>query len=117
MEIRRIDPPCWFANMNNHNLQLIVYGADLKDVKVKIKYDIELAYEIVSMTDDYIILDVDVSDAKPNTKIVLTLSKGARTIVGDYCFLSRRNKRIESFSMKDSIYLLMPDRFSVEASS
>lgn len=115
MEIRRIDPPCWFANMNNHNLQLIVYGADLKDVKVKIKYDIELAYEIVSMTDDYIILDVDVSDVKPNTKIVLTISKGVRTIVGDYCFLSRRNKRIESFSMKDSIYLLMPDRFSVEA--
>lgn len=117
MEIRRIDPPCWFANMNNHHLQLVVYGADLKDVKVKIKYDIELAYKIVSMTDDYIILDVDVSDAKPNTKIVLTFSKDARTIVEDYCFLSRRNKQIEAFSMKDSIYLLMPDRFSVEATS
>lgn len=117
MEIRRIDPPCWFANMNNHHLQLVVYGADLKDVKVKIKYDIELVYEIVNMTDDYIILDVNINDVKPNTKIVLTFSKDTRTIVEDYCFLARRKKQIESFSMKDSVYLLMPDRFSVEASS
>lgn len=117
MEIRRIDPPCWFACMNNRYLQLIVYGADLKDAKVEIKYDIVLAYEIVNMTDSYIILYVDVSGVKHNTKFVLSLSKNGRTVEENYSFFPRRNKRIESFSMKDSIYLLMPDRFSVEAAS
>lgn len=117
MEIRRIDPPCWFACMNNHYLQLIVYGVDLRNSNVEIKYDIELDFEIVNKTEDYIILDVDVSDVKPNTKFVLSLSRDGIAVSEDYCFLPRRNKRIESLSMKDSIYLLMPDRFSTEAAS
>ena len=49
MDITRIDPPCWFANMNDNVLQLLVYGSDLLDVRVDIEYQVELDSSIVSI--------------------------------------------------------------------
>ena len=37
IEISRVEPPSWWIGMNNPNLQLLIYGKDLKDTKVKTK--------------------------------------------------------------------------------
>lgn len=113
MEILRIDPPNWFANMNNRTLQLIVYGNDLLGVHVSLEYQQELKETIVSNTYDYLILNIDISKVKSNTHCVLSFEKGGVIIKKKYHFLARRDKQTETLSMKDAIYLLMPDRFSI----
>lgn len=112
MEITRIDPPCWFANMNNHTLQLLVYGSDLSGVHVSLKYQTELEEAIVNNTSDYLILNIDIRKVRPNTSCVLSFEKDGETITRQYTFLSRRNKQVIPLSMKDVVYLLVPDRFA-----
>lgn len=113
MEIRKIYPPCWFANMDNPKLQLIIKGDDLANARIKVGCELELEYKIISHTNNYIVLDVDTSKVKSNTSYKLQLKRNGEVEAQEYNFLPRRNKRIETLSMKDVIYLLMPDRFAI----
>ena len=111
MEIRKIYPPCWFANMDNPKLQLIIKGDDLANARITV--GCELEHKIISHTNNYIVLDVDTSKVKSNTSYKLQLKRNGEVEAKEYKILPRRNKRIETLSMKDVIYLLMPDRFAL----
>lgn len=113
MEITKIYPPCWFANMNNPKLQLVIQGNDLANARVTIGDKLELEHKIISQMNNYIVLDVDTSKVKSNTSYKLQLKRNGEVEAQKYKFLPRRNKRIETLSMKDVIYLLMPDRFVI----
>ena len=113
MEIRKIYPPCWFANMDNPKLQLIIKGDDLANARITVGCELELEHKIISHTNNYIVLNVDTSKVKSNTSYKLQLKRNGEVEAPKYKFLPRRNKRIETLSMKDVIYLLMPDRFAL----
>lgn len=113
MEITKIYPPCWFADMNNPILQLIICGNDLENAHVTVGRKFELKHEIICHTNNFIVLDVDTSDVKSNTSYTLQLKRHSEVETQEYKFFSRRNKRIETLSLKDAVYLLMPDRFAI----
>lgn len=113
MEIAKIYPPCWFAKMNNPILQLVICGDDLANTCVEIEGNLELKPEIISNTNNCIVLDVDTSDVKSNTSYAIRLKRDSKTATKEYKFFPRRDKRIDNLSMKDAIYLLMPDRFAI----
>lgn len=113
MEITKIYPPCWFAKMNNPKLQLVICGGDLANAHVDIMGKPNLNYEIISKTNNCIVLNVDTSDVGFNTIYSLQLRRNGETVEKKYNFLPRRNRAIEALSMKDAIYLLMPDRFAI----
>lgn len=113
MEITKIYPPCWFANMDNPKLQLVIQGNDLANARVTIGDKLELKHKIISHTNNFIVLDIDTSNVKSNTSYTLQLKRHSEVETNEYKILSRRNKRIETLSMKDTIYLLMPDRFAI----
>ena len=113
MEITKIYPPCWFAKMNNPILQLVICGGDLTNAYVDIMGCPKLKNEIITISNNYIVLNVDTSDAKSNTTYRLQLKRNGETVEEEYKFLPRRNKAFEALSMKDAIYLLMPDRFAI----
>ena len=116
MEITKIYPPCWFAKMNNPILQLVICGGDLANAHVDIMGKPNLNYEIISKTNNCIVLNVDTSDVGFNTTYRLQLKRNGETVEEEYKFLPRRNKAFEALSMKDAIYLLMPDRFAITES-
>ena len=113
MEITKIYPPYWFAKMNNPILQLVICGGDLANAHVDIMGGPKLKNEIITISNNYIVLNVDTSDAKSNTTYRLQLKRNGETVEEEYKFLPRRNKAFEALSMKDAIYLLMPDRFAI----
>lgn len=113
MEITKIYPPCWFANMNNPILQLVICGGDLTNAHVDIMGCPKLKNEIITISNNYIVLNVDTSESKSNTTYRLQLKRNGETVEEEYKFLPRRNKVFEALSMKDAIYLLMPDRFAI----
>lgn len=114
MEISRIDPPCWFANMNALSLQLVVYGSDLSGTDIKVMYPTFLKTSIVHSSYNYLILNLDTTTVSANSSCSFLFCKNGEEIVREYKFLPRREKQIKQLSIKDSIYLLMPDRFAKE---
>ena len=38
VNVNKIDPPFWYAGMQNPELQLMVYGEDIGDAKVSVNY-------------------------------------------------------------------------------
>ena len=113
MKITKVYPPHWFTKMDNPNLQLVIQGNDLANAQVTLGHKSELEHKIISHTNNYIVLNVDTSEVKSNTCYTLQLKRNSETVKEDYKFLPRRNKIIEPLSMKDTIYLLMPDRFAI----
>ena len=107
MEITKLYPPFWFAKMDNPILQLVICGGDLANAHVDIMGKPNLNYEIVSNTNNYIVLNVETSGAKSNTTYRLQLKRNGETEEEEYKFLPRRNRAIEALSMKDDIYVLM----------
>ena len=89
MKITKIYPPCWFAKMNNPILQLVICGGDLANAHVDIMGKPNLNYEIISNTNNCIVLNVDTSDAKSNTTYSLQLKRNNETVEEEYKFCKR----------------------------
>ena len=117
MNICQIDPPCWFTGMKHHELQLLVYGTDLKKVNV-------------STTLPHIFLDIHEGATPYSFFIHITLSEeaqpGTYTINFEkdhlqqqwtYKLLERRiwsAEKSSTINSADVIYLIMPDRFALD---
>ncbi len=65
IEISRVEPPSWWIGMENPHLQILIYGKNLKDTKVKTK---EKGIKILSVENadspDYIFVNIAISFLK-----------------------------------------------------
>ncbi len=123
--IQRIDPTNWWVGMKNPDLQILIYGVNLKGSRVNIKYPgvtIKQVYEVENP--NYLFVDLHIA---PDTKagmfnIELSKPLGAKNtkkeIISETSLVMRsyelkaRNQRPQEINAKDFIYLLLPDRFS-----
>lgn len=115
--IDRVEPPCWWVGMDT-DLQLMLYGQDLKGSTVKIVEDtknIFVSKVTNAESDNYLFVDVKMT---------------GRLVPGEYTFevTTPKMKKMEfkytvskreensakrtSFGPSDVVYLIMPDRFS-----
>lgn len=112
--IEKIEPPTWWIGLKTQ-LQLMVYGKDLKNASVISKEkNIKIINVYNADSDNYIFVDIKLGrDLKPGKYELIVNVKG-KTIPIEYTLNERRlhsNLR-DGFSTKDMIYLLMPDRFA-----
>lgn len=112
-KINKIEPPNWWSGMKNPELQLMIYGENLNDVKVSSsnkKFKIKKVSH--AQNSSYIFVDVSLKSISPG-KYDLTLTKGDEKIKLDYPILKRDLSPNEQngFSNEDVIYLIMADRF------
>jgi len=119
--VKKTEPLCWWTNMRCP-LTLMVYGQDLAGSEVSIeaigregekaKGQEGLMIKAVRTADspNYLFLDLDVKAAGTYT---FTIKKGGKKTKFSYEIIERNPETVvrESFSNKDMIYLLMPDRF------
>lgn len=113
-QIQKVEPMFWWKGMKNPELQILVYGKDIS------KYDIELSDKIkiqdIQKTENpnYVFVIVNTNDInKSSFKINL---KNKNKVVDSYTYeLKDRNPNSanrSSFTSKDVVYLIMPDRFA-----
>lgn len=111
--ITKMEPPFWWSDMNEKNLQILFYGQEIA------------SYDVVS--ENLLIVDIERTD-NPNYLFVTINTTGisAKTygfnftkngrveFTQSYEFKPRREKSAErrGFDSSDVIYLLMPDRFA-----
>ena len=113
-QVERIEPPNWWAGMQNTELELLVYGNNINQLQPEFSDDITIKKVVKVENPNYLFITVDTKDITPGTK-KLSFKKGRRTVDSfDYEFKTRRENSTqrEGFNSSDVIYLLMPDRFA-----
>jgi len=112
--VRRVEPPFWWAEMNQPEMQIMLYGDDLRYAEIFIDHPgVTISRKELSENRNCIFLYLEIMrEVKPGEfNIVLTKGEKEQTIKYE---LKKRRKdsasRI-SFSEADAIYLIMPDRF------
>lgn len=122
--IQRVDPTNWWVGMKNPELQLLVYGKDLKGSALSINYpgvSVRQVYEVENP--NYLFVDLYLSPEVKAGKFDIVLSKtvsvkkGKKTVselvkTTQTYELRVRDKHPQEINAKDFVYLVLPDRFS-----
>lgn len=123
--IKRIDPTNWWVGMKNPNLQLLIYGDNIKGSKVSINYAGVTIQKVVEVENpNYLFVDVTISPETQAGKLMVELSKtvftkGKKGVITEQVVktnfpyeLRVRDQKPQEINSKDFIYLILPDRFS-----
>lgn len=113
-KIDRIEPTNWFVGMKNPQVQLMVYGKDIKTADVSTDYPGVKIDSLVRLdSPDYLLIYMNVRDAQAGTMRLKFSGKGISQTVG-YTLKNRSMSGEErmGFSNADVLYMLMPDRFA-----
>lgn len=115
MNVTKIDPPFWYAGMQQPQLQLFVYGPDIANASVSLSYPgVTLSSVVRVESPNYLIVYLHLAeDVKPGS-FDITFTAGKKKIVKNYELKARSKKGCEhlGFDASDALYLLMPDRFA-----
>jgi Glycosidases len=115
--IDRVEPPCWWIGMDT-DLQLMLYGRDLKGSTVKLVEDnknISVSKTHDADSDDYLFVDVKVTNRlEPGEYTFELTTPKQKKVEFKYVFGKRAENsgKRESFGPADVVYLIVPDRFS-----
>ncbi|MBO5382536.1 MAG: glycoside hydrolase family 13 protein [Bacteroides sp.] len=115
MNIEKIDPPFWYAGMEDNELQLMVYGKDIAHAKVGVSYPgVRISSTVKLESDNYLLVYLTLSDEVKPGNVKLTFKEGKRQITKAYELKARTMAGSErkGFDASDALYLLMPDRFA-----
>ena len=112
-KIERIEPPFWYANMYNTELQILCYGKNIS------KYDVNLSKGALinirkTENPNYLFILMDTKGLSDGFFNINFSFNNTITFSQKYELKKRKeNSRFrKGFDASDVIYLLMPDRFS-----
>lgn len=114
IEIKRIEPACWWSGMTNPELQVLLYGDRISGCNVGISSDGVRIKEIVRYANpNYLLIYLDLSDAAPQVfNIDLSIGKEKKRIPYELKLRETDSRSREGFHSGDVLYLIMPDRFA-----
>ena len=114
-EVEKIEPPFWWANMASTELQLMIYGKDLKGLAVSSE---STSVKVINVhnTDspNYLFVDLDLSNALPGN-YTLSFSDDTKVVTtAIYEFKKRKpgSATRKGIDASDAVYLITPDRFA-----
>ena len=108
-----IHPICWYANMKNPNLQVLIHGDKIANMDVTLidANGVKIVEQPKVENDNYKIIYLDLREAAPQD-FIIRLNEGKRSIDVPYSIKHKRYYTDNTFSSADVLYLLMPDRFA-----
>lgn len=115
IKIEKIEPPNWWIDMNTNQIQLMLYGQELSDIRVHFNTDkikINQIHKIKNNT--YAFIDIEIlPDCKP-ADYILTINSNDSELDLKFPVYERiqNDKRHLGFNSEDIIYLITPDRFA-----
>lgn len=112
-QIDRVEPPFWWNNMNHSDVEIMFYGKNIAQNEVSVPNGISIKNIKKTENPNYLFVTIDTKNIS-NQNIVFTFKNGKKSFKHNYPIKNRdeNSKNRESFSSKDVIYLLMPDRFA-----
>lgn len=115
-QIERVEPPFWWAGMQNQDLQLMVYGKDISNSRVTVNYPgLELQETVLVENPNYLFLNLRLKPEASAGTIVFNFHSGRKKPIELKYELRERavgSAARKGFNNSDVIYLIMPDRFA-----
>ncbi|CAN1509771.1 AmyA Glycosidases [Flavobacteriaceae bacterium] len=115
-QINRIEPSNWWVGMKLNQITLLVYGTDIQNLEPEIKYQgVKIVKTEKTVNPNYLFVTINISPETAVGTAKISFKKNNKTIViKDFPLVARENNSANraSFSPKDAILLIMPDRFA-----
>ncbi|MFP4604451.1 MAG: glycoside hydrolase family 13 protein [Bacteroidales bacterium] len=115
-EIEKAEPPFWWVEMNNPELQLLIYGKNIEDLTPDINAEgVKLKRTFRVSNPNYLFLDLTITNKAQPGKFDINFKKEGETVSTYTYELKDREKESanrEGFNNSDAIYLITPDRFA-----
>lgn len=117
MRIDKVEPPYWYKGEEClfRNLQILVYGEDLKDVDVRTELPCNNLRISEGVDSHYLLIyfDIDVEQVHPK-RYTFSVHKNKEILYFDYEIREKRLRMsgVETITPQDVVYLIMPDRFA-----
>lgn len=114
--IERVEPPFWWAGMNNSKLQLMVYGENISSLQPKIRYKgIMIGKVHKADNPDYLFIDLIINAGTQPGEVEIKFNKGRSTVLEHKYILYERvegSADRKGIDASDAVYLITPDRFA-----
>ena len=115
-KISRIEPQNWWLGMKYNTITLLIYGSNLTDLKPSFNYPgVELIKTDKVENENYLFVTLKINPIAKAGNIKINFSKNGKIVLSKYFPLLQREKGSasrSSFTPKDAILLIVPDRFS-----
>ena len=114
-DIKRIEPPFWWAGFQNKELQLMVYGDNISKLNPKISYKgIQITKVHKVNSPNYLFIDLLLKKNKPKEFSIKFYEGKKRVLEYNYVLFKRQktNDKKETLNSADVIYLITPDRYA-----
>lgn len=111
-QIQKIEPPFWWADMHNTQLQIMLYGKNIA------RYSLESELPITNITKtenpNYIFVTVETKNKNAGAYKISLVEQKRKVKTFNYELKKRREGSAwrKGFDSSDVVYLLMPDRFA-----
>ena len=111
--IKKIEPPFWWTDMHQTELQILCYGENISQFEVSLSKG-KLINLKKTENPNYLFIQMDTKGMDVGTFQIKFHKEGEATQVINYELKKRRKNSAlrKGFDASDIIYLIMPDRFS-----
>ena len=110
VKVDRIDPTFWYTGMKNPQVQLMLYGKNIKEAEVTTDYPGATIERIVRLdSPNYLLVYLNLSGAQPGE---MTLKVDGKKVKYQLKQREKAGAERHGFTNEDVLYMLMPDRFA-----
>ena len=113
-QLQKVEPPFWYANMNNSELQIMFYGKNISPLTVSVSNNVVIRNVVKTENPNYIFVTIDTKNVQPTTLNFSFTKNGKVAFTHKYELIKRRDNSAQrkGFDSSDVVYLIMPDRFA-----
>ena len=113
-QIDKVEPPFWYAGMQNPELQILFYGKNIAQYQVTVSNSIAITNIKKTENPNYIFVTINTKKVSATDLVFTFKNNNKDTFTQKYSLRKRRGNSAQrkSFDASDMIYLLMPDRFA-----
>ncbi|MEE6128118.1 glycoside hydrolase family 13 protein [Chryseobacterium arthrosphaerae] len=112
--LERVEPAFWWKGMKNPELQILVYGKGIANNEISLSDGISIKGIQKVENPNFVFITVNTSEIKV-PKFTINIKKNGKDLANYTYELKERNPGSagrESYTSKDVMYLIMPDRFA-----
>ena len=111
---KKVEPMFWWKGMKNPEVQILVYGKDISKYNIELSDNVKIQNLQKTENPNYVFVTINTNEVnKSSFKINI---KNKNKIVDSYTYELKdrqpNSANRTSFTSKDMVYLIMPDRFA-----
>lgn len=113
-QIQKVEPAFWWKGMKNPELQILVYGKDISKYSVELSDQIPVKDLTKTENPNYVFITVNTNEIN-SSLFKISFKENNKTVYSYKYELKNRKPNSAnrpSYSSKDVMYLIMPDRFA-----